>query len=126
MPGDAQVGLGWSAVTGATSYNVKRSTTNGGPYATIASVAGTNYPDIGLVNGTTYYYVVSTVSIGAEGADSTQVSAQPVSTAPVTLSLSLAGDMLQLSCRPTNWQRDSAPTGLMCRIQPQPTACNCR
>jgi hypothetical protein len=35
--GDSQVTLSWDAVTGATGYNVKRSTTAGGPYSTIAS-----------------------------------------------------------------------------------------
>ena len=35
--GDQQVSLSWNAVPAATSYNVKRSTTNGGPYLTIAS-----------------------------------------------------------------------------------------
>ena len=34
--GNAQVGLSWSASSGATSYNVQRSTTSGGPYTTIA------------------------------------------------------------------------------------------
>ncbi|MFN2513924.1 MAG: hypothetical protein ABR568_21220, partial [Pyrinomonadaceae bacterium] len=34
--GNAQVALSWTASSGATSYNVKRSTTSGGPYTTIA------------------------------------------------------------------------------------------
>jgi cellulose 1,4-beta-cellobiosidase len=34
-PGNAQVVLAWTAATGATSYNVKRSTTNGSGYAKI-------------------------------------------------------------------------------------------
>ena len=39
-----QINLSWNAVTNATSYNVKRSTTNGGPYAVIATgVTTTNY-----------------------------------------------------------------------------------
>src|SRR5207244_1405140 len=33
--GSGQVGLSWSASSGATSYNVKRSSTSGGPYTTI-------------------------------------------------------------------------------------------
>ena len=40
-PGNAQVALTWSAASGATGYNVKRSTTNGGPYSNVATnVAG--------------------------------------------------------------------------------------
>ena len=38
--GNQQVTLGWNAVPAATSYNVKRSTTSGGPYTTIASPTG--------------------------------------------------------------------------------------
>ena len=76
-PGNAKVNLKWNAVTGATSYNVKRSTTNGGPYVTIASPSTTNYTDFGLVNGTTYYYVVSSLGSGEEGTNPTQASATP-------------------------------------------------
>ena len=43
--GDAQVSLSWSAVNGATSYNVKRSTTSGGPYAQLSAPTGTSYVD---------------------------------------------------------------------------------
>ena len=56
--GSAQVGLGWSASSGATSYKVKRSTTSGGPYTTLASPATPGYTNTGVTNGTTYYYVV--------------------------------------------------------------------
>ena len=76
--GDAQVALGWNASTGATSYNVKRSTVNGSGYATVASPTTTSYTNTGLTNGTTYYYVVSAVSSGGESANSSQVSATPV------------------------------------------------
>ncbi len=47
---------------GATNYNVKRSTSEGGPYATVATVGATSYTDTGLTNGITYYYVVSALS----------------------------------------------------------------
>jgi beta-glucanase (GH16 family) len=80
--GDQQVSLSWNAVPGATSYNVKCSTTNGGPYATIASPTTTGYTNSGLINGTTYYYVVSQVNAVAESTNSTQVSATPVCSAP--------------------------------------------
>ena len=56
-----QVSLTWSASSGATSYNVKRSPNTGGPYTIIANTSSTNYTDTGLLDGTTYYYVVSAV-----------------------------------------------------------------
>ncbi len=41
------------------SYTVKRATTAGGPYTTIASgVTSSNYSDTGLAPETTYYYIV--------------------------------------------------------------------
>src|SRR6185503_10981836 len=43
VPGNAQVQLSWSASTGAASYNVKRSTTNGGPYTTVGTPSGTSF-----------------------------------------------------------------------------------
>src|SRR5437667_3182446 len=75
--GNGQVALSWSASNGATSYNVKRSTTSGGPYTTVASPTATNYTDTGVTNGTTYYYVVSAVNSAGESANSSRVSATP-------------------------------------------------
>jgi len=80
--GNAQVSVTWSASTGATSYHVKRSTTNGGPYTQIANPTGTNFTDTGLTNGTTYYYAVSAVNSAGESSNSPQASATP--SAPVT------------------------------------------
>lgn len=78
--GNMQVGLAWSSVPGATSYSIKSATTSGGPYATVASgIAATNHTDIGLSNGTTYYYVVAAVNGGGESAVSNEASATPVS-----------------------------------------------
>jgi hypothetical protein len=76
--GNAQVVLSWTASSGATSYNVKRSTTGGGPYAGIASPSAPSYTDTGLTNGTTYYYVISAVNSAGESANSTQASATPI------------------------------------------------
>lgn len=76
--GSNQVALTWSAALGATSYHVKRSTTPGGPYTTIATgVTTTSHTDTTAANGTTYYYVVSAVNGGGESANSSEVSATP-------------------------------------------------
>jgi poly(hydroxyalkanoate) depolymerase family esterase len=75
-----QINLIWNAVTNAASYNVKRSTTNGGTYTVIATnVTATNYNDTGLAAATTYYYVVSGVNAGGEGANSSQATAATLS-----------------------------------------------
>lgn len=76
--GNAQVMLNWAASSGATSYNVKRATTSGGPYTTVATgVTATNYTDTGLNNGATYYFVVSALNRWGESANSVQVDATP-------------------------------------------------
>ena len=77
-PGDKQVGLTWTPASGATSYNVKRSTTSGGPYTKLgSSVTATSYTDTGLTNGTSYYYVVTANTPAGESANSNQASATP-------------------------------------------------
>lgn len=84
--GNGQVGLVWNAASGADTYNVKRSTTAGGPYTTIGTnVATTGYTDTGVVNGTTYYYVVQAKNASGLSADSSEVSATP--TAPTGTAL---------------------------------------
>jgi len=80
-PGNAQVALAWTAVSGATGYNVKRSATSGGPYANVgANVAATSFTNTGLTNGTTYYYVVTALNASGESPISTQVSSTPAAT----------------------------------------------
>ncbi|WP_068783789.1 fibronectin type III domain-containing protein [Paenibacillus phocaensis] len=77
--GDQVVKFDWTN-TGAASYNVKRSTSSLGPYATIANVKGTSYIDKAVTNGTTYYYVVSAVNEAGESANSPEKSMKPQAT----------------------------------------------
>jgi hypothetical protein len=87
---NGQAGLNWNASTGATGYNIYRSTTNGGPYSVIAwGMTTTNYTDNNFTNNaTTYYYVVTAVNPGDESAHSTQVNVVPFAV-PVISSLSV-------------------------------------
>lgn len=105
-PGNAQVSLTWSASSGATSYNVKRSTTSGGPYTIIANPTATSHLDTTVANGTTYFYVVSALNAVGESADSTQASATPsaptVPAAPSNLTLSTSKKKIRL-----NWSDNS-------------------
>lgn len=71
--GNAQVALTWTAASGATGYNVKRSLTSGGPYANVQTgVTATSFTNTGLTNGTPYYYVVTAVNASGESAISNQ------------------------------------------------------
>lgn len=78
-PGNATVTLTWNASSGATSYNVKRATGNpGGTYETIAAgVIAATHTDNTVVNGTTYYYVVTAVNSAGESGNSSYVGATP-------------------------------------------------
>ncbi len=81
------VSLTWNPVvaTDLRGYFVSRATVSGGPYTALFGVALTqnSYVDTTAINGTTYYYVVSSIDIALnESADSAQVSATPA--APVT------------------------------------------
>jgi len=75
--GDTQLRLSWSAAPGATSYNVLRTTRSGLYYTTVATVTGTNYTDTGLLNGVTYYYVVTAVGSGGPSVYSSELAATP-------------------------------------------------
>jgi len=76
--GNNRVILTWSAAGGADSYAVLRSTSNGGPYATLASgITSATYTDNSAANGTTYYYVVTATNSAGTSAASAQISAQP-------------------------------------------------
>ena len=75
-PDNAKVTLTWTACLDASGYNVKRSTTRG-TETNIGTTAGTNYVDLAVVNGMTYYYVVSATNSAGESANSTELSAMP-------------------------------------------------
>ncbi len=74
--GRGQVALSWNASAGASSYNVKRSGTSGGPYALIVTTGAASYTDESLTNGT-FYYVISSVGANGESANSVEVSGSP-------------------------------------------------
>ncbi|MGO8670174.1 MAG: glycosyl hydrolase, partial [Capsulimonadaceae bacterium] len=82
--GSAQVALGWGASTGATSYNLYRSTASGGEGATAykTGIASPSYTDTGLTNGTTYFYKVAAVNTAGTSGQSTEVSATPTAGVP--------------------------------------------
>ena len=71
------VALTWTALLGATNYNLKRSVTSGGPYDGIGATTATHYTDTAVTNGVTYYYVVSAALGAGESANSGEVSATP-------------------------------------------------
>ncbi len=91
--GNGQVTLSWSAVGGATGYNVYRSTFNASDLAYFSKITATpvttsSYLDTGLTNGTTYYYKLSTLDSSGESGVGNSVVAVPVAPAAVPTGLS--------------------------------------
>jgi hypothetical protein len=87
--GTVQVALKWSAVSGATSYAVGRSTTSGGPYTNIANPSAPSYTDTAVTSGTTYYYVVSVTTSAGVSPNSSQVSATPAAPSGTAVNVSI-------------------------------------
>jgi cellulose 1,4-beta-cellobiosidase len=114
--GNAQVSLSWPASVGATSYHVKRARVSGGPYVIVSCTTTTSYTDSGVVNGTTYYYVVSAAYVagpnaGGESADSSGASATPqaqtsVPAAPTNLKASPGNPRRSVSL---SWTQSTTP-----------------
>ena len=73
--------LSWTPVSNASGYNVYRST-NGTNFTrlTASSQSGVQYTDLGISNGSTYYYAVTAVNRSGESTRSSEVIATPVET----------------------------------------------
>jgi fibronectin type 3 domain-containing protein len=81
------VELVWAQVAGAVSYTIARSSSSGTGYATLAQISAgttTSYTDSNVVNGTTYYYVITASNGTCSSVDSAEVSAAPACTAPTS------------------------------------------
>jgi len=80
-PGAGKVTLGWTASSGATSYNVYRSTSSGGEGTTAyaSGITTTSYTDTGVTGGTPYYYKVAAVNAAGTSSESSEVTATPTS-----------------------------------------------
>jgi hypothetical protein len=85
-PGNARVSLAWTANTEAdlAGYNVYRATSSpvsiaGPPVNGSTPVTSTNYFDVGLTNGTEYFYVVRALdAFGNQSGPSNEASATPL------------------------------------------------
>jgi len=115
--GDSQVALAWNASSGATSYNVKRATTSGGPYTTIAvGVTALSYNDTSAINGTTYYYVVTAVNSAGESGNSNEVSATPQPSLPPDAPAGLSATAQGKKKIALRWTQSTSPNIAQNRI----------
>lgn len=86
-----QINLTWDAQPGPIRYSVKRSSTSGGPYTTIAPppiLTANSYVDTGFALGSTYFYVVSALNASGESPNSAEVSAAASNPVPTIASIS--------------------------------------
>ena len=75
--------VGWSAVPNATTYQIKRSLTSGGPYTNLLISSPINAViDTSVTHGVTYYYVISAMNASGESANSAQISVTAVVAPP--------------------------------------------
>jgi cellulose 1,4-beta-cellobiosidase len=96
-----QISLSWTASSGATSYHVKRATVSGGPYTQVSAPTSNGYLNTGLVNGTTYYFVVSALNASGESANSSPASATPSLAPDVTVTVDPTKTKPRTTGRPT-------------------------
>jgi fibronectin type 3 domain-containing protein len=88
-PGNGQVSIGWTTVSGATSYNIYWSTTPGVTKESNPIFDAANpYLHAGLAGGTTYYYVVTAVNSTGESVASAEKSATTPLLAPAPTGVS--------------------------------------
>jgi len=122
------ISLAWDAVTGDPTlygYEVRRSSTAGGPYAPLALTTAASYTDMDVEAGATYYYVVRSVDLSFNrSANSAEVQAKaelrtvtlaftvtvPASTDGTGRSVYIAGTLDRLDGQLPQW--DPAGVGL--------------
>lgn len=116
--GNALVGLSWTASSGATSYDLYRSTSTGQETLYQSGLTSTSYTDTAVTNGTAYYYEVTAVNGGGESSGSNEASATPqqVSLQSATVLTSSAsspvfGQSITLTATVTAASGSATPTG---------------
>ena len=80
VPAGGALDLAWQPAAGAppAAYRVFRSLTSGGPFTAVVDTTAASQRDVGLVNGTTYFYEVAALdAAGNEGARSNEANGTP-------------------------------------------------
>ena len=94
--------LAWNAPTAnggepVTSYNIYEGTSSGGETLLCStSTTATTFTSTGLTNGTSYYFVVTAVSLAGEGPVSNEASATPATLPGAPTGLTATGGSTQV------------------------------
>lgn len=91
-----QLRVSWNPVTGATSYTVWISTTNGGPYVIARSELSGTSCEFKLTSGERFYFVVTAVTPNGESPYSAQVNAIAPLMTPANLTATAISSEIQL------------------------------
>ena len=93
-----------TAITGATSYNLYRSTDNNNYQCYLKNLAGPTFADTNVVSGTAYYYRVYAVGTAGQGTVSNTIVTTPggyAPSAPPALDALAYGDHVFLGWTPS-------------------------
>lgn len=106
VAGDGRITMSWTAVPGATSYNIYWSTATGVSKANGQVLLNqTNPQGLTVPNGTTYYFVVTALNANGESAESAEVSATAELSAPAGVTATTDGiayGSMQISWNPVS------------------------
>ena len=77
VSGNGEVIINWDASIGADRYYIYQSLTSGAGYVKINSITNTSYTVNSLINGNTYYYVITAINDTGESKYSEEVQGKP-------------------------------------------------
>lgn len=126
--GPDSVQVSWDPVAGASGYNVYRTLSprsDGLPIGALANgapLAGTSFTDIQLTPSTTYYYVVTAVTNGAQSTVSTEASATTGAAAGQTTRIDVGASSSYTASTGAVFQADAFATGGTLRSVSTPIA----
>ncbi len=98
LEGNAQVTISWNSVPGAVSYNLYYATDILVSKKTGIKITNVTSPYVlsGLTNKDDYFFIVTALNAAGESAESTEVSATPLVTKPVSAMISIPGGSFQM------------------------------
>jgi subtilisin family serine protease len=99
VSGAGNVTVRWTAVPGATSYQIKRASSAAGPWALYGNIAATTFTQtVTANNNNTYYYRIVSMNGTTTGGESATASVTTIPASPVNLtSKAISSSELQLA-----------------------------
>ncbi|MEN6462823.1 MAG: transglycosylase SLT domain-containing protein, partial [Syntrophomonas sp.] len=91
-----QIDISWNQVEGAVKYSIRRANSEGGSFTHVYSLADTKYSDVGLAQGASYWYKIS--SIDAQGNEYACEVTKSSTLSPLAPAFSPAYRAMRLEC----------------------------